>query len=180
MFDLDSLFRLIPFFPFCLSQGPEAVEYGKKKTKRLPVTLYLVNTGSSQYFFWSPNTWTMFLRKPREKPFLSEPVRKTGALKASAKREHQRTEEAKKFSLNAADSLRNRLSQKVFLIYFFTYGGPVFSNQPQMVAEQRQDADAEHRRHEKQEQDVEFGVSVQQLVLAEETGGEQRQKSVTY
>lgn len=46
-----------------------------------------------------------------------------------------------------------------------------------MVAEQRQDADAEHRRHEKQEQDVEFGVSVRQLVLAEETGGNQREIS---
>lgn len=46
-----------------------------------------------------------------------------------------------------------------------------------MVAEQRQDADAEHCRHEKQEQDVEFGVSVRQLVLAEETGENQRKIS---
>lgn len=48
-----------------------------------------------------------------------------------------------------------------------------------MVAEQRQNADAEHRRHEKQEQDVEFGVSVRQLVLAEETGIKTKEKSAT-
>lgn len=45
--------------------------------------IYLVKTGSSQYFFWSPKTWAIFFRKPREKPFLSEPVLKTGALNAS-------------------------------------------------------------------------------------------------
>lgn len=46
-----------------------------------------------------------------------------------------------------------------------------------MVAEQRQNADAEHRRHEKQEQDVEFGVSVRKLVLAE--GIKTKEKSAT-
>lgn len=44
---------------------------------------HLVKTGMSQYFFWSPKTWAIFFRKPREKPFLSEPVLNTGALKAS-------------------------------------------------------------------------------------------------
>lgn len=43
-----------------------------------------------------------------------------------------------------------------------------------MVAEQRQNTDAEHRRDKKQEQDVELGVSVWQFVLMEETGEEQR------
>lgn len=64
-------------------------------------------------------------------------------------------------------------------MFSVTYGGPVFPNKPQMVAEQRQNADAEHRRHEKQEQDVEFGVSVRQLVLAEETGIKTKEKSAT-
>lgn len=53
--------------------------------------LYLVKIGSSQYFFWSPKTWAIFFRKPREKPFLSDPVLKTGALNASADREQQQT-----------------------------------------------------------------------------------------
>lgn len=44
-----------------------------------------------------------------------------------------------------------------------------------MVAEQRQNADAEHGRNKKQEQDVEFGVSVRQFVLMEETGEDQRE-----
>lgn len=43
-----------------------------------------------------------------------------------------------------------------------------------MVAEQRQNTDAEHRRNKKQEQDVEFGLSVRQFVLMEETGENQR------
>ena len=41
-----------------------------------------------------------------------------------------------------------------------TYSGPVLSHEPEMVAEKRQDADEEQRRHEKQKQDVEFGVCV--------------------
>lgn len=36
-----------------------------------------------------------------------------------------------------------------------------------MVAEQRQNTNAEHRRDKKQEQDMEFGVSVRQFVLME-------------
>lgn len=44
-----------------------------------------------------------------------------------------------------------------------------------MVAEQRQNTNAEHRRNKKQEQDVEFGVSVRQFVLMEETGEDQRE-----
>lgn len=46
-----------------------------------------------------------------------------------------------------------------------TYGGPVLSHKPEMVAEKRQDADEEHGRHKKQKQHVEFGVSVRQLIL---------------
>lgn len=48
---------------------------------------------------------------------------------------------------------------------FVTYRGPVLPHEPQMVAEEGQDADAEHGRHEKQEQDVEFGGRVFQLAL---------------
>lgn len=46
-----------------------------------------------------------------------------------------------------------------------------------MVAEQRQNTDAEHRRNKKQEQDVEFGVSVRQFVLMEDTRKDQREIS---
>lgn len=46
-----------------------------------------------------------------------------------------------------------------------TYSGPVLPYKPQVVAEEGQDADAEHGRHKEKEQDVEFGVSVRQLVL---------------
>lgn len=53
-----------------------------------PFVCYLVKTGSSQYFFWSPKTCAIFFLKPSEKPFLSEPVRKTGARKASAEEDH--------------------------------------------------------------------------------------------
>lgn len=34
-----------------------------------------------------------------------------------------------------------------------------------MVAEEGQNADAEHGRHKEKEQDVEFGVSIRQLIL---------------
>lgn len=40
-----------------------------------------------------------------------------------------------------------------------------------MVAEEGENTDAEHGRHKKQKQDVEFG-SVIQLILWEEMGGE--------
>lgn len=81
--------EVVKFVRFC----------GRKK--KTPQSLYLVNTGSNQYFFWSPNTWTMFFRKPREKPFLSEPVLKTGALKASVKQDRHR-QRRQKFSLYTA------------------------------------------------------------------------------
>lgn len=56
-----------------------------------------------------------------------------------------------------------------------TYSGPVLPYKPQMVAEEGQNTDAEHGRHEEKEQDVEFGVSVWQLVLGiEQTGEEER------
>lgn len=40
-------------------------------------------TGNSQYFDWSPKTSAKFRLKPKENPFLSGPLMKTGALKAS-------------------------------------------------------------------------------------------------
>lgn len=44
-----------------------------------------------------------------------------------------------------------------------------------MVAEEGQNTDAEHGRHKEKEQDVEFGMSVWQLVLGiEQTGEEER------
>jgi len=39
--------------------------------------------GMHQHSLLSPNTWVMFLRKPRVKPFLSGPFLNTGALNAS-------------------------------------------------------------------------------------------------
>lgn len=48
-----------------------------------------------------------------------------------------------------------------------TDGGPVLPHQPQMVAEEGQNADAEHGRHKEKEQDVEFGRAFGQLVLGE-------------
>lgn len=39
-----------------------------------------------------------------------------------------------------------------------------------MVAEEGQNTDAEHGRHKKQEQDMEFGVSVWQLILGRKVG----------
>lgn len=56
----------------------------------------------------------------------------------------------------------------------FTYSGPVLPYKPQVVAEEGQNTDAEHGRHKKKEQDVEFGVSVRQLILGEDTGAEER------
>ncbi len=49
-----------------------------------------------------------------------------------------------------------------------TYSGPVLSHEPQVVAEKWQDADKEQRRHEKEKQDVEFGMRVRQLFLQTE------------
>lgn len=43
-----------------------------------------------------------------------------------------------------------------------------------MVAEEGQNADAEHGRHKKKKQDMEFGVSAVQLILERRQGGEKR------
>lgn len=56
---------------------------------------------------------------------------------------------------------------------FLTYSGPVLPNQPQMVAKEGQNTDAEHGCHKEKEQDVEFGVSIWQLVLGEVRGREE-------
>lgn len=63
-----------------------------------------------------------------------------------------------------------------------TYCGSVFSNKPEMVAEQGQNTDAEHGRHKKQKQDMEFGLwpaRVIQLVLWKETREEGENQSAT-
>lgn len=61
---------------------------------------------------------------------------------------------------------------------FVTYSGPVLPHKPQMVAEQGENADAEHGSHKKKEQDVEFGLSVLQLILEGERRRE-REESMT-
>ena len=57
-----------------------------------------------------------------------------------------------------------------------TYSRPVPAHQPQVVAEEGQDTDAEHGRHEEQEQNVEFGVCVRQLVLGRRRDRERRER----
>lgn len=57
---------------------------------------------------------------------------------------------------------------------FLTYSGPVLPDQPQMVAKEGQNADAEHGCHKEKEQDVEFGVSFGQLVLGGGRGRAER------
>lgn len=59
-----------------------------------------------------------------------------------------------------------------------TYSGPVLPYKPQVVAEQGQNTDAEHGRHKKKKQDVEFGLSVWQLILGGEVGEEERNKGI--
>lgn len=49
-----------------------------------------------------------------------------------------------------------------------TYSGSVLPYKPQVVTEQGQNTDAEHGRHEKEKQDMEFGLSVWQFILGEE------------
>lgn len=51
------------------------------------------------------------------------------------------------------------------------YSGPVLPYKPQVVAEEGQNTDAEHGRHKEKEQDVEFGVSVWQLILGKRQEG---------
>lgn len=47
------------------------------------------------------------------------------------------------------------------------YSGPVLPNKPQVVAEEGQNTDAKHGRHKKKKQNMEFGVSVRQLIRPE-------------
>lgn len=49
-----------------------------------------------------------------------------------------------------------------------TYSGPVLPYKPQVVAEEWQNTDAEHCSHKEKEQDMEFGTSVQQLILGKD------------
>lgn len=46
-----------------------------------------------------------------------------------------------------------------------TYSRSVLPHKPQVVAEQRADADAEEGGHDEEEQDVELGVCVGELLL---------------
>lgn len=63
---------------------------------------------------------------------------------------------------------------------FVTYSGPVLPHEPQVVAEEGQNTDAEHGRHKKEKQDMEFGVSVWQLILGKRRDKRRaRHKSVT-
>lgn len=63
---------------------------------------------------------------------------------------------------------------------FVTYGGPVLPDQPQVVAEEGQNTDAEHGRHKKEKQDMEFGVSVWQLILGgEETRDKETERRIS-
>lgn len=63
------------------SYGPMMTRFMWSKWTRLE------KTGSIQYFGWSPNTSATFRPKPREKPLLSGPLAKTGALNASEGRD---------------------------------------------------------------------------------------------
>lgn len=62
---------------------------------------------------------------------------------------------------------------------FVTYSGPVLPDKPQVVAEEGQNTDAEHGRHKKEKQDMEFGVSVWQLILGEETGEKESETRIS-
>lgn len=58
-----------------------------------------------------------------------------------------------------------------------TYSGPVLPYKPQVVAEQGQNTDAEHGRHKKKKQYMEFGLSVWQLILEEREREEEESKN---
>lgn len=62
---------------------------------------------------------------------------------------------------------------------FVTYSGPVLPDKPQMVAEEGQNTDAEHGRHKKKEQDVEFGLRVWLLILGRKEEQSSREESMT-
>lgn len=113
--------------------------------------------GKIQFFASSPKTCATFRLQPREKPFLSGPLEKTGALNASGV-------ENKNVNGPRGDVGSCGFESRSTL----TYGGSVLPDEPQVVTEQRQDADEEHGRHEKQKQDVEFGVCVWKLFLKRE------------
>lgn len=60
-----------------------------------------------------------------------------------------------------------------------TYSGPVLPYKPQVVAEEGQNTDAEHGRHKKQKQDMEFGMSVWQLILGEEMREKESERGIS-
>lgn len=53
----------------------------------------------------------------------------------------------------------------MFACVYITYSGSVLPYKPQMVAEEGQNTNTEHGCHKKKKQDMEFGVSVLQLIL---------------
>lgn len=57
------------------------MEIAKRRSCSCPT--HLVNTGMNHILLFSPNTCSKFLRKPTLNPFLSGPLTKTGAEKAS-------------------------------------------------------------------------------------------------
>lgn len=70
----------------------------------------------------------------------------------------------------------------VSMVRCVTYGGPVFSHKPQVVSEEWKNADAEHGRHKKEKQDMEFGVRLWQVTLRKRGERERRavrQRSIT-
>lgn len=87
---------------------------------------------------------------------MSGPLAKTGALNASDGRDTTNRQREQQLFIKTMQKLL-RLTE--------TYSGSVLSHQPQVVAEQRADADAEEGGHDEEEQDVELGVRVGQLLL---------------
>lgn len=79
----------------------------------------------------------------------------------------KRIQKSDKNYLSEVSSSSAATKSKLNSSLFLTYSGPVLPNQPQMVAKEGQNTDAEHGCHKEKEQDVEFGVSVRQLVLEE-------------
>lgn len=69
---------------------------------------------------------------------------------------------------------------RISVSVFVTYGGSVLPYEPEVVAEEGQNTDAEHSRHKKKKQDMEFGVSVWQLILGKRREKRRaRQESIT-
>lgn len=62
---------------------PNSVQLINHRKHRIGQKTHPVKTGMNHIFLFSPNTCCRFLRKPTLNPFLSGPLTKTGAEKAS-------------------------------------------------------------------------------------------------